>query len=204
MGMFKNKGSDFPGVYYQDEHTVTIYDQYPKSIVHLLVLPQKNILNLDSLGPQDVPILLEMKKTKDLIIQHLSGPQEPKSKLNLEYKSGFHAIPSMNHLHLHIISNDFLLVKNAKHYQSFNSSYLVPIEDIILGLEENGRVENYAKMREIKEFDKKDLIAPDGTNFKRAFKKLKDHMAQQFYAIHGDYQIHLPLLLMKTEWKYSI
>uniref|UniRef100_A0A6B2LIM6 3'-phosphate/5'-hydroxy nucleic acid ligase n=1 Tax=Arcella intermedia TaxID=1963864 RepID=A0A6B2LIM6_9EUKA len=126
LGMFKNKGSDFPGVYYQDEHTVTIYDQYPKSIVHLLVLPQKNILNLDSLGPQDVPILLEMKKTKDLIIQHLSGPQEPKSKLNLEYKSGFHAIPSMNHLHLHIISNDFLLVKNAKHYQSFNSSYLVP------------------------------------------------------------------------------
>ena len=41
---------------------------------------------------------------------------------------GFHAIPSMNHLHLHVISDDMESdnVKNKKHYLSFKSEYFVP------------------------------------------------------------------------------
>ncbi|CBX96539.1 hypothetical protein LEMA_P108040.1 [Plenodomus lingam JN3] len=48
--------------------------------------------------------------------------------------SGVHTHPSMNHLHIHIISRDMHSpwLKHKKHYLSFNSSFLVQIKEFPL------------------------------------------------------------------------
>jgi aprataxin len=55
---------------------------------------------------------------------------------------GFHAVPSMSQLHLHLISTDFLGsgLKNKKHYNSFTTPFLVPIDDAIDMLSNEGRI----------------------------------------------------------------
>ncbi|KAM7210404.1 HIT-like domain containing protein [Rhypophila decipiens] len=48
-----------------------------------------------------------------------------------EIRVGTHAHPSMRHLHVHIISRDMHsdCVKHRKHYNSFNTSFFVTLED---------------------------------------------------------------------------
>merc|ERR1712176_1581136 len=43
-------------------------------------------------------------------------------------KCGFHAIPSMNQVHLHLLSDDMDSpnLKNKKHFHSFTSPYFIP------------------------------------------------------------------------------
>merc|ERR1712228_1139016 len=43
-------------------------------------------------------------------------------------KCGFHAIPSMNQIHLHLLSDDMdsINLKNKKHFHSFTSPYFIP------------------------------------------------------------------------------
>lgn len=47
-----------------------------------------------------------------------------------EFKIGYHAKPSMQRLHLHVISRDFhsSWLKTKKHWNSFNSSFLLSSE----------------------------------------------------------------------------
>lgn len=51
-----------------------------------------------------------------------------------EIVAGFHTHPSMNHLHIHILSRDMhsTCMKHKKHYLSFNSSFLVQMEEFPL------------------------------------------------------------------------
>ena len=55
-----------------------------------------------------------------------------------ELKIGIHANPSMNHLHIHILSRDMRseCLKHRQHYQSFNTEFLVTIEEMPLSSEE--------------------------------------------------------------------
>lgn len=47
-----------------------------------------------------------------------------------EFKTGFHAEPSMRRLHLHVISRDFYspCLKTKKHWNSFNTPFLLSTE----------------------------------------------------------------------------
>jgi aprataxin len=51
-----------------------------------------------------------------------------------DIKVGVHTHPSMNHMHIHVISRDMHspCMKHKKHYLSFNSSFLVSIDDFPL------------------------------------------------------------------------
>ena len=59
------------------------------------------------------------------------------------FKRGFHAIPSMNRLHLHCISQDFdsPSLKNKKHWNSFTSSFFIPADEVIFRLKKDGKVQ---------------------------------------------------------------
>ena len=47
---------------------------------------------------------------------------------------GFHAKPSMDHLHLHVISSDFVssCLKTKKHWNSFNTKHFLSLSGMII------------------------------------------------------------------------
>lgn len=55
---------------------------------------------------------------------------------------GFHAVPSMAQLHLHLISGDFLGtgLKNKKHYNSFTTPFFLGIDEVISMLSQDGGI----------------------------------------------------------------
>ena len=57
-----------------------------------------------------------------------------------DFRMGFHAVPSMARLHLHVISQDFdsPCLKNKKHWNSFNTDYFVPWDKVVAQLEADG------------------------------------------------------------------
>jgi len=131
---------------------------------------------------QDLPTIYKMQQLGTEIIQNFKeNTNEPLSTLNLEFKCGFHAIPSMNHLHLHVISTDMESphMKTKRHYLSFSTNFFITVEDVIKLLSEDSRVklngEEYEKLL------KGNLISPyDGQNFKSSLKKFKVHLSQEF------------------------
>jgi aprataxin len=58
------------------------------------------------------------------------------------WRLGFHSIPSMAQLHLHIITNDFNSewLKTKKHWNSFTSPFFLSLDDVIVTLQQQGCV----------------------------------------------------------------
>jgi aprataxin len=92
-----------------------------------------------------------------------------------EIQVGVHTHPSMNHLHIHIFSRDMYspCLKHKKHYLSFNSSFLVRLDEFPL---EMGSPR----------FHPGDWPSWDmtcwrcGMNFKNRFARLKEHLDDEF------------------------
>lgn len=63
---------------------------------------------------------------------------------NIKFRYGYHAVPSMGHLHMHVISQDFSspCLKTKKHYNSFTTDYFVNAKEFIKELQSHGKVKN--------------------------------------------------------------
>ncbi|XP_033760025.1 aprataxin-like [Pecten maximus] len=120
---------------YVDERVVIIKDKYPKARHHFLVLPKENIPNLKSLKPEHIKLLEYLHKKGEEVIHRTDE--------TLKFRLGYHAIPSMSHLHLHVISQDFdsPCLKNKKHWNSFTTEYFYDSKDIIKMLKNEGKVQ---------------------------------------------------------------
>ncbi|KAJ2906601.1 Aprataxin-like protein [Zalerion maritima] len=95
-----------------------------------------------------------------------------------EVVAGIHAGPSMNHVHVHVLSRDMFSekVKHRKHYNSFNTPFLVDIADFPLPKDDVRRHKKGA-------FLSSDLVCwRCGKNFVNQFAKLKAHLAVEFEA----------------------
>jgi aprataxin len=116
-----------------------IYDRFPKSKYHLLVLP----LLVGANNPSEFKKshLMMLKGVHDLarmIAKHLeikygAGP----------FSIGYHAHPSMDDLHIHIISKDFEseFLKSKQHYNSFvNEEFFLTIDRVESDLKNHGKV----------------------------------------------------------------
>lgn len=91
--------------------------------------------------------------------------------------AGVHTHPSMNHLHIHIISRDMSSpwMKHKKHYLSFTTSFLVPLEDFPL--------EEGSKRFHPGDWPNWDMVCwRCGKNYKNKFKALKEHLEDEFDA----------------------
>nr|XP_046270843.1 aprataxin isoform X2 [Scatophagus argus] len=121
---------------YKDDKVVVIKDKYPKARYHWLVLPWQSISSLKALREEHCDLLKHMQQVADQMVQ-----QCPDAKW-LRFRMGYHAIPSMSHVHLHVISQDFdsPCLKNKKHWNSFTTDYFIESHDVIQMLETNGRV----------------------------------------------------------------
>lgn len=94
-----------------------------------------------------------------------------------EVRTGVHAVPSMSHLHVHVLSRDMHspALRHRRHYNSFNTPFFVPLEDMPLP-EDDGRRhtghEGYLRfgMR----------CWRCGKDFGNRFKELKVHLDVEF------------------------
>ena len=92
--------------------------------------------------------------------------------------SGVHLSPSMNHLHIHILSTDRFspCMKHRKHYNSFNTPFLIPVEDFPLGEGDErlkkgvGRTYLESELR----------CWRCGKGFGNRFARLKEHLEEEF------------------------
>ncbi|XP_042341381.1 aprataxin isoform X2 [Plectropomus leopardus] len=121
---------------YKDDKVVVIKDKYPKARYHWLVLPWQSISSLKALRDEHCDLVKHMQQVADQMIQ-----QCPHAS-SLQFRTGYHAIPSMSHVHLHVISQDFdsPCLKNKKHWNSFTTDYFMDSHDVIQMLETDGRV----------------------------------------------------------------
>ena len=121
-----------------DSLTVTIKDAFPKSRHHYLILPKERITSLRSLTAKHVDLLKHMDERSQSLIKRLVDKNP-----NLEFRYGYHAVPSMNQLHMHIISQDFdsSFLKTKKHWNSFTSDFFIDSRRIVDMLQTQGKIE---------------------------------------------------------------
>ncbi len=185
---------------------VTIHDLYPKSSIHLLLLPRSPTKSL--LHPfaafEDSNFLAsvkeEVRKLRVLVAKELKrkygrfsalekareaaleagkeGDDVPAGRdWSKDVISGIHTHPSMNHLHVHMLTRDRYseCMRHRKHYNSFATPFLIDIEDFPLSKDDVRRHpgrEGYLQ-RDLK-------CWRCGKNFKNKFKALKDHLEEEF------------------------
>lgn len=92
-----------------------------------------------------------------------------------EIMVGVHSVPSMSHLHVHVLSRDMHSekMKHKKHYLSFTSEFFVPLEDFPLAPDDGRRHQRSWPERPM-------LCFRCGRNFGNKFKELKDHLEAEF------------------------
>lgn len=94
-----------------------------------------------------------------------------------EVKVGIHTRPSMNHLHVHVLSRDMHseCLTHRKHYNSFNTPFLVDVADFPLARDDPRRHpgrEGY--------MDSNLKCWRCGSDFGNKFKALKEHLEKEF------------------------
>jgi len=124
-------------VFFEDTKCVVIYDKFPKSTFHLLLVSKLSINKVTELTFDHLPFLAALQSRADWIAR---GLQDHKP---LVIRAGFHAVPSLTQLHLHIISQDFdsECMKNKKHWNSFtHPQFFVPIQHVIASLKSGNQI----------------------------------------------------------------
>lgn len=90
---------------------------------------------------------------------------------------GVHARPSMNHLHVHIISADMVGsgMKKPKHYFTFNTSFLVGLEEFPLSKDDERWKSGWVE--KVLEGDLRCWRC--GKSWGRAWKKFREHLEEE-------------------------
>lgn len=149
-------------ILYNDENCVIIKDAYPKALIHLLLIPKESFLIKHSVRefvPSDLPKLQILHKTAKQFVhsikRHLHEEKEAVSEKEIEgerlfqpflqditeinkrqsigdFLYGYHVIPSLHPIHLHIITSDFTssYLKTKKHWNSFTTDYFLPSDRV--------------------------------------------------------------------------
>lgn len=192
-------------VIYHNDDFVFINDLYPKSSVHCLLLPRdsKNLLHpFDAFEDPDFLALVrkETIKAREIVAGELRrryGRESASSQVRFEamesedppdelppgrdwskdVMTGIHAHPSMSHLHVHVMSRDMFndCMKNSRHYESFNTPFLVDLDAFPLAQDDPRRHPRASG------FIDQDLKCwRCGKNYGRKFARLKEHLEQEF------------------------
>lgn len=116
---------------------IVLNDVYPKAKKHLLVLARLD--GLDRLADLHLGHLQLLKTMHEVGIKWVEKFLEDDD--SLIFRLGFHSVPSMRQLHLHVISQDFdsQHLKHKKHWNSFNTEFFRDSVDVIEELEKYGK-----------------------------------------------------------------
>ncbi len=215
LGAYITSPESFPAsrVIYHDKKWVVINDLFPKSSIHLLLLPRdptKQMLHpFDAFEDLDFlkEVQAEVKNLRVLVAKELHRRFGRFSRLDQEREqaldaldndcddgdtesqnipigrdwsksiiSGIHVGPSMNHLHVHVLSIDrhSECMKHRKHYNSFSTPFLIDVEDFPLDRKDSRRHPG-----------RKNYLNTDlkcwrcGRNFGNKFARLKGHLDEE-------------------------
>lgn len=126
-----------------DDRVVVIKDLYPKAKHHYLVIPRANKPNLKDLGAEDIPLLKYMKDVGESLISKMQRDKSGEGAVQLKFRMGYHAVPSMQQVHMHVVSQDFdsPRLKNKKHWNSFTSAFFLDVDWVIGELERKGCIQ---------------------------------------------------------------
>ncbi|KAB8072185.1 HIT-like domain-containing protein [Aspergillus leporis] len=208
LGAYIAKPESYPSsiVVYHNEDFVAIHDLFPKSTLHLLLLPREATkTRLHPFEALEDPVFLSKVKKETKLLRSLAAgelrrrygkysaqdkerqealsadppPDElpPGRDWEREIVCGVHAVPSMNHLHIHVISIDRYSdwLKHKKHYNSFSTPFFVPIDDFPLAQDD-------ARRHPTREgYLRRDYICwRCGKDYGNKFSELKVHLEEEF------------------------
>eukprot|EP00118_Oscarella_pearsei_P026602 m.310154 g.310154 ORF g.310154 m.310154 type:complete len:215 (+) comp49858_c0_seq1:21-665(+) len=125
-----------------DDRIVVIKDGYPKARFHFLILARQDIDGLAMATREHVPLLEHMHAKADELVSRFAVREEENGRRRPVFRIGYHAVPSMRRLHLHVVSQDFdsPCLKHKKHWNSFTSDFFMDSIDVIDVLKREGRV----------------------------------------------------------------
>jgi len=176
-----------PRVISYNDDFVVIKDLYPKATVHLLILPRDEAKQhqhpCEAFEDSDFfsKVKAEAARWQTIAAKELartlcpSSAPIPERDWEKEIKVGIHMNPSMNHLHIHVISRDMRspFLRHRKHYNSFTTPFFAELHEFPLSEEEE-----YLKRLD---WHLRDMTCRRcGMNFGNRFKALKEHLEQEF------------------------
>ncbi|AAZ10404.1 Scavenger mRNA decapping enzyme C-term binding, putative [Trypanosoma equiperdum] len=145
-------------VLYKDPQCIIVNDAYPKSRLHCLVIPLD--LSLDSLSalrPNHVPLLQHLMEVAEQYVQFTreDAASNEAGIQALSFMTGFHSLPSLPQLHMHLISRDLdgPCMKTKKHYNSFATPFFLPADQVVNDLRKNGCVTLNRNVEELNRFE---------------------------------------------------
>lgn len=181
LGQYIKSPDKFPkDVVLNTPDFVVIKDAFPKSYIHYLVLPK-------SVKPDTHPLKAFedddlYAKTLEMVekVEKLAAVEFIKAKgysKEIKIQSGIHSVPSMNHVHVHVMTTDLSSprLKNRTHLNSFKTGFFVTFRDI-----PNEKVANLDSWMAAKEALIKGDIEVDGENFGNKFAKAKRRLDEMF------------------------
>lgn len=214
LGAYIQSPTSFPAsrVIHHDEKWVVINDLFPKSSIHLLLIPRhpsKQMLHpfvafedktfLEEVQAEVSKLRLlvakelrrrfgkysEQEQARQKRIDDLESNNEDTDSTNFppgrdwsqSVISGIHLGPSMNHLHIHVLSIDrhSECMKHRKHYNSFSTPFLVDVDEFPLDKGDERRHPGKAG------YLSRDLKCwRCGMGFGNKFARLKDHLEIEF------------------------
>ncbi|WVQ85417.1 hypothetical protein IAT38_007582 [Cryptococcus sp. DSM 104549] len=140
-----------------NENTLAVFDAFPKAKYHFLVMPRypfppqsdpdsrESIVPLDVLDNLTSLLLRGGKRQREEVLRAMADTAREVEEMirdemlktegfEWDIDVGFHAIPSMKHIHLHVISGDRIspALKSKKHYNSFRPDlgFFIPIMEV--------------------------------------------------------------------------
>ncbi|KAG5365489.1 Aprataxin-like protein [Yarrowia sp. C11] len=188
LGQYIEKPQKFPkDVFLDTPDFVVINDAFPKSHIHYLVLPKGVKPDTHPLKAFEDNELYE--KTLDMVekVEKMVAVEFIRSKGYSKYvkiQSGIHSVPSMNHVHVHVMTTDLSSprLKNRTHFNSFKTDFFVPFRTI-----PDLKVSNLDSWMASQEKLIKGDIVVDGENYGNKFAKAKRRLDEDFEkaTIHG-------------------
>ena len=124
-------------VFEEDDLTVTLKDGFPKARYHYLIVPKEDLSSVRELRHRHLPLLRHIQDQAEHLISRIH-----KKEPGLQFRFGYHAVPSMRRLHLHIVSQDFdsPRMRTKHHWNTFNTDYFMDSPKVIERLESHGRI----------------------------------------------------------------
>ena len=104
------------------------------------IVPASHMLSISSLlaSPYAAEVLEAVHKASDRVLEHIRTDMMEQYGVTWDVERAFHAVPSMEHLHLHVVSMDLVSdrLKHKKHYLSFQPNVgfairLNVVEDLV-------------------------------------------------------------------------
>lgn len=88
-----------PGVVLQNELAVAVYDKYPVSRGHMLVLPRRHFTDIFQAGPDEIGAMWDLLHRCRLYLDEKYGPQGYNVGVNCGHAAG----QTVPHVHVHLI-----------------------------------------------------------------------------------------------------